>query len=90
VANLMYSTAETHSIWDAIVVGGSYTDKGMPSFSHALTPEDAQSIRAYVVERAKAVIAFCESSYRAEYPELLDTACEVPQVSSGAIAGGGQ
>ena len=91
VANLMYAGQETHSIWDAIVVGGAYAEKGMPSFNHALTASDAQDIRAYVIERAKAVIAFCESSFREEYPELLDTACEVPQVGdAGAIAGGGQ
>ncbi|CAE7565505.1 qbdA [Symbiodinium necroappetens] len=91
VANLMYAGQETHSIWDAIVVGGAYAEKGMPSFNHALTASDAQDIRAYVIERAKAVIAFCESSFREEYPELLDTACEIPQVGdAGAIAGGGQ
>ncbi len=86
IANLMYATEETHQLWDAIVVGGAYTEKGMPSFSHALDMEASQAIRAYVVERAKAVIEFCESQYREDYPELLDTACEVPQV--GAIGGG--
>ena len=83
IANLMYSGAETHSIWDAIVVGGAYTEKGMPSFSHAMDADGAQAIRAYVVERAKGVIAFCESDFRTEYPELLDTACEVPAVATG-------
>ena len=63
----------------------------MPSFDHALSVEDAQSVRAYVVERAKTVIAFCESVYREQYPELLDSACEVPQVGGvTAAAGGGQ
>ena len=81
VVNLMYSTAETHAIWDAIVVGGAYAEKGMPSFSHALKSEDAQAIRAYIVERAKGVIAFCDSVYREQFPELLDTACEIPQVA---------
>ena len=83
IANLMYSNADTHSLWEAIVLDGAYTEKGMPSFSHALSTVDAQDVRAYVIERAKGVIAFCESSYRQEYPELLDTACEVPQVGSG-------
>ena len=96
VANLMYSTVETHAVWDAIVVGGAYTDKGMPSFNHALTTADAQDVRAYIIGRAKDVIAFCESDFRAEYPELLDSACEVPQVGAGdavagdAVAGGGE
>ncbi len=89
IANLMYSGSEAHSIWDAIVVGGAYTEKGMPGFSHALDITDAQAIRAYVVDRAKTVIAFCESSYRDEYPEVLDPACEIPQVGGGDVAGGG-
>ncbi|MEM7101050.1 MAG: PQQ-dependent dehydrogenase, methanol/ethanol family [Pseudomonadota bacterium] len=82
IVNLMYATAETHDFWDAIVIGGAYTQKGMPNFAHAFTPEDSQAVRAYVIERAKGVIAFCESVYREQYPELLDSACEVPQVTS--------
>ena len=91
IANLMYATEETHQIWDAIVVGGAYEQKGMPSFSHALSVEDAQDIRAYVVTNATNIIALCESQYRTEYPEVMDTLCEVPQVGSGdSVAGGGQ
>ncbi|MEM9622449.1 MAG: PQQ-dependent dehydrogenase, methanol/ethanol family [Pseudomonadota bacterium] len=82
IPSLLYSDSATHEAWDAIVVGGAYSQKGMPSFSHALSAEDAQDIRAYVIERAKAVIAFCESDYREQYPELLDSACEVPQVNA--------
>ena len=89
IANLMYSGSDAHSIWDAIVVGGAYTEKGMPGFSHALDIADAQAIRAYVVDRAKTVIAFCESSYREDYPEVLDPACEIPQVGGGDVSGGG-
>ncbi len=86
IVNLMYSGAETHAIWDAIVVGGAYAQKGMPSFSHALSVEDSQAVRAYVVERAKTVIAFCESEWREQYPEVLDPACEIPRVSSSGEA----
>ncbi|NOX49348.1 MAG: PQQ-dependent dehydrogenase, methanol/ethanol family [Gammaproteobacteria bacterium] len=82
IASLLYSSEDTHAIWDAIVVGGAYIEKGMPSFGHALSATDAQDVRAYVIERAKTVIAFCESSFREEYPELLDTACEVPALST--------
>ena len=89
VPSLLYSDADTHRIWDAIVLGGAYTEKGMPSFSHTLSATDSQDIRAYVIERAKAVIAFCKSSFREQYPELLDSACEVPQVSGGTVAAGG-
>jgi len=89
IANLLYADADTHAIWDSIVVGGAYTAKGMPSFSHAIDAEGAQAIRAYVIERAKTVIAFCESDFRTEYPELLDTACEIPNVTGGSAAAGG-
>ncbi len=94
IPNLMYASEESHNAWDAIVVGGAYSQKGMPGFSHALSAADAQDIRAYVVERAKAVIAFCKSDYRVQYPELLDTACEVPRIEgiresqTGAEVGG--
>jgi len=81
VASLLYATQTTHDLWNAIVLDGAYTEMGMPEFSHALDADGAQDIRAYVIERAKTVIAFCESTYREEYPELLDTACEIPQVA---------
>jgi PQQ-dependent dehydrogenase (methanol/ethanol family) len=90
IKNLMFSSNETHAAWDAIVIGGAYTHKGMPSFEHALSSDDAQALRAYVVERAKTVIAFCESTYREQYPEVLDTACEIPQVGGGTAPAGGQ
>lgn len=89
IANLMFASEETHAMWDGIVVGGAYANtKGMPSFNHALDIEKSQAIRAYVIERTKTVIAFCESVYREQYPELLDTACEVPQVGGAGSAGG--
>ena len=90
VKSLLYSNAETHQIWDAIVVGGAYKDKGMPDFNHVVDAAKSQAIRAYVIDRAKTVIAFCESTYREEYPEVLDPACEIPQVGSAeGVAGGG-
>lgn len=88
VKNLLYTTAETHAAWEAIVIHGAFVQKGMPEFSHALTASDANDIRAYVIERAKTVIAFCESTYREQYPELLDAACEIPQVEGTQAAGG--
>ena len=86
VANLLYSTEQTHAIWDGIVIGGAYENKGMPKFDHAMDVEGAQAVRAYVIQRAKDVIAFCESDWRSQYPELLDPACEIPQVE--AVGGG--
>ena len=81
IASLLYSSHATHGIWNAVVLDGAYTGRGMPDFSHALDAQGAQDIRAYVIDRAKAVIAFCKSSYREEYPELLDSACEIPHVA---------
>ena len=85
IENLMYSDAEVHSIWDAIVLGGAYSNRGMPKFDHAFDATGSQAIRAYIVNQAKATIGLCNSTYREEYPELLDTACEIPEV---APAGG--
>ena len=48
VANLFYADQSVHDIWDAIVVGGAYTQKGMPNFKHALDSQKSQAIRAYI------------------------------------------
>ena len=86
VADLRYSTAAVHASWDAIVRGGAFAGKGMASFAHALSAEDGEAIRAYVVEQTKGTIAFCQSEYRKNYPELLDTACTRPEVGAAAAA----
>jgi len=81
VPDLRYSTAAVHASWDAIVRGGAYTGKGMASFAHVLEAPDAEAIRAYIVEQTRGTIAFCQSEYRKQYPELLDTACTRPLVT---------
>ena len=50
--DLRTATPETHAAWDAIVRGGLLTAQGMPSFADALSAEDSQAIRAYVLDRA--------------------------------------
>ena len=50
--DLKTASAETHEQWDAIVRGGTRTAQGMPSFADALSEDDAQAIRAYVLDRA--------------------------------------
>ncbi len=82
MADLRYATAATHDSWDAIVRGGAYLGKGMPKFDHVLEGDDATAIRAYVVEQTRATIGLCQSAYRDNYPELLDTACTRPVVSA--------
>lgn len=75
IPDLRYASAATHAAWDAIVRGGAFQSKGMPKFDHLLQEADAKAIQAYVITAANNTIAFCESEYRKNYPELLDTAC---------------
>jgi PQQ-dependent dehydrogenase (methanol/ethanol family) len=83
VPDLRYSDTSVHAAWDAIVRGGAFAGKGMASFAHALDEAGAEAIRAYVVEMTKATIGLCQSEYRKNYPELLDTACTRPEVTAG-------
>ena len=75
--------ASCTAAWDAIVRGGAFAGKGMASFAHAVDEDGAEAIRAYVVEMTKATIGLCQSDYRKNYPELLDTACSRAEVSAG-------
>ena len=50
--DLKTATAEVHGQWDAIVRGGLRAGKGMPSFADAISAEEAEAIRAYVLDRA--------------------------------------
>ena len=84
IPDLRYSSGPVHQAWDAIVRGGAYANKGMPSFAHALEPDDAEAIRAYVIEQTLRSIVLCESEYRSAYPELLDTACARSHVGTGS------
>lgn len=52
VPDLRTASPETHRDWDAIVRGGVRSDKGMPSFADRVSAEDAQAVRAYVLDRA--------------------------------------
>ncbi len=42
----------THSVFDAIVLGGAYQAKGMGRFDDVLSPADADAIHAYVIDLA--------------------------------------
>jgi quinohemoprotein ethanol dehydrogenase len=51
--DLRYSaTLASPAAFDAIVLGGALAANGMVSFKQALTPTDANAVRAYVVSRA--------------------------------------
>ena len=45
-------TAETHAMWDAIVLGGMHWQNGMVGFGGELDQEQSDNIHHYVIERA--------------------------------------
>lgn len=95
IPNLMYSDPTVHDTWDGIVIGGARASLGMPKFDHAIDAAGSQAIRAYVIDTAKNTILFCESDYRKQFPELLDTACQMPivvdsEANTESQASGGQ
>ena len=56
-ADLRLMTAETHALWQAIVRGGLYLDKGMDAFADTVTTEEAEQIRQFIISRAIAARA---------------------------------
>jgi mono/diheme cytochrome c family protein len=56
--NLMRSSAATDAAtWRAVVIDGILADNGMISFKPYLTPEQAETVRAYVLSEAKRLAA---------------------------------
>ena len=51
-ADLRMMTAETHERFQEIVRGGALSDKGMLSFAAAVTEEETELIRQYVISQA--------------------------------------
>ena len=74
VPDLKYLPAASHGRWDLIVRQGVYATVGMPGFPE-FSEADAKAVHAYVVSQTNAAIAFCESEYPKQFPELLATAC---------------
>ena len=75
LADLRYMSADTHANWDAIVLGGAYTGKGMASFADALDQASSDAVHAYVIKRNRDSVELCQSNYPKDYPEVLETAC---------------
>lgn len=48
LADLRYMSAETHQMFDAIVLGGAQRERGMPAFSDTLNAEESAAIHAYL------------------------------------------
>jgi PQQ-dependent dehydrogenase (methanol/ethanol family) len=49
--DLRYMSEQTHQIFQGIVLGGAYKEKGMVSFSHVLDSDGAEAIHAYLIKR---------------------------------------
>jgi quinohemoprotein ethanol dehydrogenase len=45
-------TPATHALFDAIVLGGAYTIKGMARFDDVLSPAEAQAVHAYLIDQS--------------------------------------
>ena len=54
VPDLRYSSADTHTTWHGIVIGGANRANGMPAFAH-LDVEQSEAIRNYVLSLAEAL-----------------------------------
>jgi quinohemoprotein ethanol dehydrogenase len=52
VKDLRHMTADTHRLFNDIVLKGLYLDKGMASFADLLSQEEADAIHAYLIARA--------------------------------------
>jgi quinohemoprotein ethanol dehydrogenase len=51
IPDLRYAGTETHAQWNEIVIGGSRRDAGM--IPQEMSGQEAQAIRAYVIDRAR-------------------------------------
>ena len=55
--DLRYSDQQVYAEWDAIVLGGSLSSTGMPPFAGVITPQQSQAIKAYIIDRAHALLS---------------------------------
>ena len=49
-------SADTHGIFKAIVLGGMYQERGMPSMASFVSDEEADVIHAYLISMAHRVL----------------------------------
>ncbi len=56
IPDLRFMSANTHEIFKAIVLGGLYQDKGMPSMANYVSDADADLIQAYLIKEAYRVL----------------------------------
>ena len=55
IPDLKFADRTTHELWNDIVIGGALEEKGMRAFGEVMTNEEAQAVRAYVVQKAQAL-----------------------------------
>ena len=63
--DLRLMTLSTHDEMSDIVIGGSRAERGMPEFRDAITSDQLESIRAFVVEQARRLKEFQEQNQEA-------------------------
>ena len=51
--DLRMLSSESHELFQAIVRGGLYQDRGMASYADLYSSEDVERIRQYIISRAK-------------------------------------
>ena len=52
IPDLRFASEDTHALWDAIVIGGSLQQNGMPGFAPLLTIDESDAVHAFVIDRA--------------------------------------
>ena len=52
IPDLRFASEDTHARWDAIVIGGSLQQNGMPGFAPLLTIQESDAVHAFVIDRA--------------------------------------
>ena len=63
--DLRLMTPSSHQAMADIVLGGSRADRGMPEFRDAVTPDQLQAIRAFIIEQARRLKEFQDQNQEA-------------------------
>ena len=53
ISDLRYSDASVHETWDAIVLGGARSNKGMPAFGMIFDKEDSDAVHVFVIDASR-------------------------------------
>ena len=63
--DLRLMTLSSHQAMTDIVLGGSRADRGMPEFKDAVTPDQLNAIRAFIIEQARRLKEFQDQNEEA-------------------------